>query len=64
MSSPQLIAAAPEKLCPKCGTRMQMVTMTPSSYLYSCYKHLEGAFYLTAHHSFKVNEDGSIKEKA
>lgn len=62
MPSPQLISAAPSKDCPKCGARMQLVTMNPSTYLYACYKHVEGAFYLNVHHSFKTNPDGSILE--
>lgn len=62
MSTPQLLSAAPERLCPRCGVRMQVISMTPSSYNYVCSRHDEGPFYLNVHHSFQVNEDGTIKE--
>lgn len=52
--------ALEEKACPKCGKRMQLVSTSPSSFLFACYKHSE-TFYQTFHHN--LNEDGSVKAK-
>ena len=66
MPTPQLQSAAPDKYCPKCGRRMQVLSTTESSWNYVCYSHtLQNSdtmepFYLNVH--FKsLDENGNIK---
>ena len=68
MTTPQLTSAAPEKLCPKCGRRMQLLSVSESGYHYACYSHtLQNAgssepFYLNVW--FKsLDANGKVKVK-
>jgi len=63
---PQLQSAVPDKYCPKCGRRMQVLQATESSWHFVCYAHnLQNAgtdepYYLNI--PFKsLDEDGRIK---
>jgi len=39
MPTPQLISAAPDKYCPECGRRMQLLKRTETSLHYVCNAH-------------------------
>jgi len=60
MATPQLSAAAPVKLCPLCGRRMQHVTTNETTHNYACFQH-DIPFYFNYHYVF-MDEDGRIKE--
>ena len=66
--SPQVKSTAPDKDCPKCGRRMQLLSVSPTSYSYVCYAHtLQNSdsnepYYLNIHHAF-LDKDGMIKVK-
>jgi hypothetical protein len=67
--TPQIASSAPENIfCPKCGRKMQLLTVRPSIYSYVCYAHsLQNSdssepYYLNI--PFKsVSSDGKVKEK-
>ena len=67
MTTPQLSSAAPVQLCPKCGRRMQILSVSDTTYSYICTAHsLQNSdsadpYYLNIHFKF-VESDGRIKE--
>lgn len=69
MPTPQILASAPEKFCPKCGRRMQHLSSSNSTHHYACYAHtLQNTdttepFYLNVHFTFKVGADGKLLTK-
>jgi len=60
MTTPQLAAAAPVKLCPLCGRRMQHCGTNVTTHNYACFQH-DQVFYLNYHYAF-LDENGRIKE--
>ena len=68
MPTPQIAASAPSRDCPICGRRMQILSVTESSYHYVCYSHtLQNSanpepYYLNI--PFKsLTPEGKVKEK-
>jgi hypothetical protein len=59
MPTPQLAAAAPVKLCPLCGRRMQHCGTNVTTHNYACFQH-DQVFYLNYHYAF-LDENGNIK---
>ena len=60
MTTPQLSAAAPAKLCPLCGRRMQHISTNETTYYYACFQH-DSPFYFNYHYAF-TDEGGRIRE--
>jgi hypothetical protein len=65
-TSPQIAATAPDRDCPKCGRRMQVLSVSPITYSYVCYAHTlqntdtNEPYYLNVYHKF-LDEKGMIK---
>lgn len=66
IATPQQASGAPDQSCPKCGRRMQLLNVSPTTYSYVCYAHSPQnadsiePYYLNIHYKF-LDEKGNLK---